>query len=123
MALSSTHGIFVAANTRTPVSSCPTPFICTKNSVLIRREPSDSPSPREPANESSSSMKMIDGFDSRAIWNNCFTNLNGFVSQQRRVLLRGHTHRSESPCHLLTKSEELILKNVLLASVATAFAR
>jgi hypothetical protein len=33
------------------------------------------------------------------------------------------THFSESPCHLLTKSLELMLKNVLCASVATAFAR
>lgn len=33
------------------------------------------------------------------------------------------THRSESPCHLLTRSLELTLKNVPFASVATAFAR
>lgn len=34
-----------------------------------------------------------------------------------------NTYFSESPCHLLTKSLELILKKVLCASVATAFAR
>lgn len=33
------------------------------------------------------------------------------------------TYRSESPCHLLTRSEELTLKKVLFASVATAFAK
>lgn len=33
------------------------------------------------------------------------------------------THLSLSPIHLLTKSELLMLKNVLFASVATAFAK
>lgn len=73
--LSSCHGIFVAPNTSTPVSSWPTPFICTKNSVLIRREPSDSDSLRVPARESISSINMIAGFCSRAISKSCFTSL------------------------------------------------
>jgi hypothetical protein len=84
IALSRIHGMFVAASTSTPVSSCPTPFICTRNSVLIRRLPSLSPSPREPASESSSSMKMIDGFCSRAIWNSCLTSLSGASGHRAR---------------------------------------
>lgn len=89
MAGSSCHGILVAPSTNTPVSSFPTPFIyrqprlvvkppiaqhtentrhtCTKNSVFIRLLASDSPSLRDPASESTSSIKMIDGFASRAI--------------------------------------------------------
>jgi hypothetical protein len=55
--------------------------------------------------ESISSMKIIDGFDSRAISNICLTSL------------------SLSPCHLETKSEDDMAKNVLSASVATALAR
>lgn len=34
-----------------------------------------------------------------------------------------YTHRSLSPIHFDTRSELLTLKNVLFASVATAFAR
>lgn len=77
IAPSSCHGIFVAPRTRTPVSSCPTPFIWTRNSVLILREPSVSESLRVPANESISSMKIIAGFDSRASSNKFLTNLSG----------------------------------------------
>lgn len=77
IALSNCHGMFVAPSTSTPVSSFPTPFICTKNSVLIRLDASDSPSPRAPQRESTSSMKIIAGFDSRAIWKSCLTNLEG----------------------------------------------
>jgi hypothetical protein len=43
--------------------------------VLIRLEASDSPSPRVPASESISSMKMIEGLASRAIWKSCLTSL------------------------------------------------
>mmetsp|Transcript_14438 Transcript_14438/g.31822 ORF Transcript_14438/g.31822 Transcript_14438/m.31822 type:complete len:207 (+) Transcript_14438:896-1516(+) len=50
-------------------------------------------------------MKMIEGLDSLAISNICFTSF------------------SLSPCHLDTKSELLIAKKVLSASVATALAR
>jgi hypothetical protein len=50
-------------------------------------------------------MKMIAGLFSLAIWNNCFTSL------------------SDSPNHLLTKSEELIEKKVPSASVAQALAK
>jgi hypothetical protein len=35
----------------------------------------------------------------------------------------GKAYRSDSPIHLLTKSELDTLKNVLAASVATAFAK
>lgn len=34
-----------------------------------------------------------------------------------------YTYRSDSPIHLLTKSEELTAKKVELASVAIAFAK
>ena len=34
-----------------------------------------------------------------------------------------NVYRSDSPIHLLTKSDELTLKNVLCASVATALAK
>ena len=40
-----------------------------------------------------------------------------------RETRQGDGYRSESPCHLETRSLELTLKNVLFASVATAFAR
>ena len=76
MALSSAHGMLVAPRTKTPVSSLPTPFIWTRNSVLIRREASDSPSPRVPHRESTSSIKIIEGFCSRAIWKSCLTSLD-----------------------------------------------
>lgn len=119
--------MFVAPSTRTPVSSCPTPFICTRNSVLIRREPSDSPSFLVPASESTSSMKMIAGLFSRAISNRFRTNLYGMrarsLSTATHIVNLNKTHLSDSPCHLLTRSLELTLKNVPFASVATAFAR
>lgn len=60
---------------------------------------------RDVHSESISSMKMIDGFDSLAISNICRTSL------------------SDSPCHLDTRSDEDMAKNVLSASVATALAR
>lgn len=66
---------FVAPRTNTPSESFPTPFIWTKNSVLILRDASDSPSPLVPQSESTSSMKMIAGLFSLAIVKSCFTNL------------------------------------------------
>ena len=99
------HGKFVAPSTNTPVSSLPTPCICTRNSVLIRRLASLSPSPLVPHSESTSSMNTIDGLFSRARVNSCLT------------------RRSLSPIHLLTRSEEDTLKKVDFASVATAFAK
>lgn len=95
----------MAPRTRTPSISLPTPFICTKNSVLTRRDASESPSPRVPHNESTSSIKIIAGLFSLAIWNSCLTN------------------RSDSPIHFETKSEDETEKKVELASVATAFAK
>lgn len=83
----------------------PHPSIWTRNSVLMRRDDSFSPSVLLPHSESTSSMKMRDGFFSRAI--------------SKRFL----TRRSDSPCHLLTRSEEDTEKNVLSHSVAQAFAR
>ncbi len=47
----------------------------------------------------------MEGFDSRAISNICFTNL------------------SLSPCHFDTRSEDDMAKNVESASVATALAK
>ena len=122
MAISSAQGIFVAPKTRIPSESFPTPFICTRNSVLIRLDASDSPSPRVPASESISSTKMIAGLFSRAIWKSCFTSL----CVPRQIIssaTKATTDLSDSPIHLLTRSEELTLKKVLFASVATAFAK
>lgn len=101
-----------------------------RNSVLILRLASLSPSPRAPARESISSIKMMAGLLSLAIWNNCLTSLcarhqrissAGSMTGRRRGSRR--TDRSDSPIHLLTRSLELTLKNVLFASVATAFAK
>ena len=66
MAASSTQGMFVAPSTRMRSLSLPTPCICTRNSVLMRRADSDSLSERDEHSESTSSMKMIDGAFSRA---------------------------------------------------------
>ena len=70
-------------------------------------------------------MKIIDGLFSRAISNNCRTNLCHHFKLHNNHAWMNHSsnHLSESPCHLLTRSLELTLKKVLLASVATAFAR
>lgn len=126
MAGSSCHGMLVAPNTKTPVESFPTPLIYIssfskrhtwmRSSVLIRLLASDSPSPLVPVNESISSMKMIAGFCSRAMVKSCLTNLSSAPPWLQ-------TYRSDSPIHLLTRSDDEILKKVLLASVATAFAR
>ena len=105
MALSSSQGTFVAPSTRTPSILLPTPYICTRNSVLILLVESFSPSDRDPHNESISSIKMIDGFFSLAMLNNCLISF------------------SDSPIHLLTRSEELIEKKVPSHSVAQALAR
>mmetsp|Transcript_29112 Transcript_29112/g.95031 ORF Transcript_29112/g.95031 Transcript_29112/m.95031 type:complete len:278 (+) Transcript_29112:536-1369(+) len=100
------YGVLVAASTNTCFRSFPTPCICTKISVLMRRAASLSPdSPRAPHSESISSMKMIDGACSLAIVNSWFTS------------------RSDSPIHLDTRSELETEKKVDLASVATALAR
>mmetsp|Transcript_17118 Transcript_17118/g.65314 ORF Transcript_17118/g.65314 Transcript_17118/m.65314 type:complete len:224 (-) Transcript_17118:223-894(-) len=105
MAASISQGTFVAASTSTPEGPPPTPCICTRNSVLILLEDSDSPSERCVASESISSMNTMDGACCLAI------------SKRLR------TSFSDSPCHLLTRSEELTAKKVASASVATALAR
>ena len=64
-----------------------------------------SPSERYPHNESISSMKIIEGFFSLANVKSCLINF------------------SDSPIHLLTRSDELIEKKVLSHSVAHAFAK
>mmetsp|Transcript_10788 Transcript_10788/g.45282 ORF Transcript_10788/g.45282 Transcript_10788/m.45282 type:complete len:253 (+) Transcript_10788:543-1301(+) len=105
-AWSSWYGVLVAASTKTRPPSDPTPCICTKISVLIRRLASLSPpSPRAPHSASISSMKMMEGLWSLAIWNNWLTSF------------------SLSPIHLLTRSEDEMEKNVESASVATALAK
>ena len=71
----------------------------------ILRDESFSPSLLLPQSESTSSIKIIEGFFSLAILN--------------KVLIR----RSDSPIHLLTRSDELIEKNVPSHSVAQALAR
>ena len=60
---------------------------------------------REVHKESISSINTMDGFCSLAISNIC------------------RTSRSDSPCHLETRSDDDMAKNVLSASVATAFAK
>mmetsp|Transcript_3165 Transcript_3165/g.4630 ORF Transcript_3165/g.4630 Transcript_3165/m.4630 type:complete len:255 (+) Transcript_3165:571-1335(+) len=98
--------MLVAPSTSTPVSSSPlTPFICTRNSVLMRRADSLSCDPLEPHNESTSSIKMMAGLDSRAISNKLRTNF------------------SDSPNHFETRSALDTEKKVELASVATACAK
>ena len=62
--------------TNLPLLSSPTPYICTKNSVFTLRLASFSPSDRFPHKESISSMKIIEGFFSRAIVNSVLINLN-----------------------------------------------
>ncbi|KAB8085966.1 hypothetical protein EE612_009002 [Oryza sativa] len=67
--------------------------ICTRNSVLTLREASLSlPSPRWPHRESISSMKIMEGAFSRAIWNRFVTSF------------------SLSPIHLERRSDEDILQ-------------
>src|SRR5690349_3391209 len=106
MAGSNPQGTFVAPSTRIPVSLLPTPCICTRNSVLIRRLLSFSPSPRDEQRESTSSMKIIAGALRRANSN------------------RERTKRSLSPWYLETKSEDdTDRKQDAPASVATAFAK
>eukprot|EP00659_Diplonema_papillatum_P016587 gene16586-biopygen16724 len=105
IALSSCHGKFVAASTRTPESSLPTPCIWTKNSVFTRWADSLSFDPRAEQSESISSTKMIAGLFSRA----------------SRKRLR--TSFSLSPTHFDMMSAEETEKKVVSDSVATAFAR
>lgn len=101
-----TDGVFVAPSTRIPFKSFATPCICTKNSVLMRRALSFSPSPRVPHNESTSSMKIIAGLFLRANSNSVLTS------------------RSDSPWNFDTRSDELTeRKHDAPASVATALAR
>lgn len=73
-------------------------------------------------------MKMMLGLFSRARLKSCFTNL--YRGSAKAMLVRGRAcetdlcaYRSDSPIHLLTKSDELTEKKVLFASVATALAR
>lgn len=120
------------------VFTLPTPCICTRNSVLMRRALSFSPELRDEQRESISSMKIIAGFFSRAISNKLRTSLShsnarGLLCIQaaRRTACwvcgpggtHTHTYLSDSPCHLETRSEEETEKKVDAASVATALAR
>ena len=122
IAASSAHGIFVAASIITPVLRFPTPTsmfipsrtpramilvpcICTRNSVLTRRDDSDSVSLRWPHMESISSMKTMHGCRSRASSN------------------RDLTLFSLSPTHFDRISAEDMEMKVLLHSVAIAFAK
>mmetsp|Transcript_84271 Transcript_84271/g.272760 ORF Transcript_84271/g.272760 Transcript_84271/m.272760 type:complete len:337 (+) Transcript_84271:210-1220(+) len=106
MAVSKSQGVFVAPRIRICELLLPTPSICARNSVLIRRAASDSPdAPRAPQSESTSSIKMTAGRFSRAI------------SKRLR------TSRSLSPIHFDTRSDDEMLKNVASASVAHALAR
>mmetsp|Transcript_34267 Transcript_34267/g.61826 ORF Transcript_34267/g.61826 Transcript_34267/m.61826 type:complete len:390 (+) Transcript_34267:479-1648(+) len=113
MASSMSHGKFVAAKTNTclgPSFSSPPPVLCTpstwtSSSVLTRRLASCSPCvPRWLHNESTSSMKMMEGALRRAKSNNT------------------RTSRSLSPRYLLASVAELTLKNVHSVSVAAALA-
>jgi len=99
------HGILVAPKTKTPVSSLPTPYICTKNSVFTLLVDSFSLSVLALARESISSINIMEGFFSLARANNYLINF------------------SDSPTHFDIKSDEEIEKNVPSASVAHAFAK
>jgi len=100
MAESRPHGMLVAPSTRIPSLCFPTPLLAwlpsiwTRNSVFTRLVASFSPSDRCPAKESISSIKMIAGLESEAIWN------------------RDRTSFSDSPTYFEIRSEELIEKNV-----------
>ena len=107
-ASSRSSGLFVAPIIKILASSPAKVFApsnCTKNSVLILLDVSFSPSLLLPHRESTSSMKIIAGLFYLASWKSCLTSL------------------SDSPSHLLTKSEELMEKKVPSASVAQALAR
>lgn len=64
-----------------PSWELPTPCICTRNSFFILLVESLSPSERFEHKESISSMKMIDGFFSRAISKRFLTSLIGNVKR------------------------------------------
>jgi len=127
--------MLVAPSTSTPDWSLPTPCICTRNSVLMRREASLSPSPRAPASESISSMKMIDGFCLRAISNSVRTSLATARYGLCKTIAKhapyetsgcstsAPTHCSLSPIHLDTRSDDETDMNVAFASVASALAK
>mmetsp|Transcript_126276 Transcript_126276/g.188443 ORF Transcript_126276/g.188443 Transcript_126276/m.188443 type:complete len:253 (-) Transcript_126276:90-848(-) len=105
MAASMFQGKLVAARTSTPSCELPTPCICTRNSVLIRRALSLSLSDRALHNESISSRKMMAGLLSLA---------NSNIPR---------TSFSLSPRYFETRSEEAIERKHESASVATALAR
>ena len=105
MAGSRPQGIFVAPRTRTPLSSLPTPYISTKNCVFTLEELSLDPPSLLPVIESTSSMKIMDGFFSLAILNSVF------------IIF------SLSPTHFEIRSAADIEKKVASHSVAQAFAR
>ena len=92
MAESICQGMLVAPSTNTPSMLLPTPCICTRNSVLIRRLASLSPSPRDPQSESTSSIKIIEGLDSRAIWKSCLTNLDQLLLRPPFTFAHPLTH-------------------------------
>ncbi len=108
------QGRFVAASTKTRCTSSPVSLPaaalvrfdhCTRNSFLIRRDASFSPSrSRVPNKESISSTKIIDGAILRASWKSALTNF------------------SDSPRYLDVKEEAEMEKNVDCDSVATALA-
>mmetsp|Transcript_9251 Transcript_9251/g.21492 ORF Transcript_9251/g.21492 Transcript_9251/m.21492 type:complete len:277 (-) Transcript_9251:165-995(-) len=96
------HGTLVAPSTSTFSA---TSLIRTSNSFLRRRDASDSSSERVEVRASTSSMKMIDGRCASA------------DAKSARTCF------SDSPTHLLTRSELQIEKKVASTSAATAFAR
>mmetsp|Transcript_58469 Transcript_58469/g.117394 ORF Transcript_58469/g.117394 Transcript_58469/m.117394 type:complete len:491 (-) Transcript_58469:407-1879(-) len=107
-AMSSSQGMLDAASTNTSASLLAKPSIWIRSSVFMRRLPSCSlpPSnpPRCPMMASISSRKMVEGAWYLASSNSTRTNF------------------SESPRYLLTMLDAEMLKNVVLHSVATAFA-
>mmetsp|Transcript_32491 Transcript_32491/g.85829 ORF Transcript_32491/g.85829 Transcript_32491/m.85829 type:complete len:205 (+) Transcript_32491:596-1210(+) len=108
MALSRSHGRLEAASRKTWSPVLRRPSIWISSSVFIRRLPSCSPPPsppRAPMRESSSSMKIVEGWWCRA------------MSKRTRISF------SESPRHFETTVEAEMLKKVVSHSVATALAR
>ena len=97
--------LFVAAMTSTRSSwEEATPSNWRKNSVLIRRTQSCSPSFRAESNESTSSMKTMEGCNSLATAKSARTNF------------------SPSPTYLDMSEEAEMLKKVAVLSLATALA-
>lgn len=135
IAASNSQGTFVAPRMRTSPSFFPTPSIWTRNSVLIRRAESLSPSLLLLHKESTEGKR--EGWWIKQILKNIYnqrllSKANHDAPSSMKMMAgasslaiskRFRTRRSDSPCHLETRSAEETEKKVESASVATALAR